>query len=80
MHAQAALDDFGSNHTAKSKSMEIEIVNVDVGPNSCSLSSKICIDIKYVSKIDLEGVTFVAKVGFCVSCVYSFSAHLPIVI
>ena len=40
----------------------IEIVDVAVGPNACPLSSRICIDIKYVSKVELEGVTFVAKV------------------
>ena len=40
----------------------IQIVDVAVGPNACPLSSRISIDIKYVSKVDIEGVTFVAKV------------------
>jgi len=40
----------------------IEIVDVAVGPNACPLSSRICIDIKYVSKVEIEEVTFVAKV------------------
>ena len=52
----------------------IEIVDVAVGPNACPLSSRICIDIKYVSKVEIEEVTFVAKVRV-VSCKSHSRSH-----
>ena len=51
----------------------IEIVDVAVGPNACPLSSRICIDIKYVSKVEIEEVTFVAKVRVVSSISHSRS-------
>jgi len=48
--------------------------DVEVSPNNCSLSSKICINIKYVSKAELKNkVLFVAKVRWISLSLLSFN-------
>ena len=48
--------------------------DIEVSPNNCSLSSKICINIKYVSKAELKNkVLFVAKVRWISLSLLSFN-------